>query len=113
MLAEIPAHDIFKIIHLDLAREPGHPQGSADDRYTLILPLDAEGYIDPDSCRSFPDLCRVAHASFRNEVVDVESRSHDGGTEHLPIGAGMKADRAALAAWMLLLAGRAQGGTSG
>jgi hypothetical protein len=55
--------DVFRIIHLDLAREPGHPQGSAEDRYTLVLPLDAEGRIDADYCRQFPDYCRVAHAS--------------------------------------------------
>jgi hypothetical protein len=68
MLANILAQNAFKIIHLDLAREPGHPQGSAEDRYTLVLPLDQEGYIDTDYSRSFPDLCRVAHASFRGGV---------------------------------------------
>ena len=68
MLAAIPAHQVFKIIHLDLAREPGHPQGSALDRYTLILPLDDEGRIEPDYCRSFPDLCRVAHVSIGGGV---------------------------------------------
>ena len=25
MLTEMPAHNVFKIVHLDLAREPGHP----------------------------------------------------------------------------------------
>ena len=68
MLAAIPAHQVFKIIHLDLAREPGHPQGSALDRYTLILPLDDDGRIDPDYCQSFPDLCRVAHVSIGGGV---------------------------------------------
>lgn len=55
--------DVFRIIHLDLAREPGHPNGSPEDRYTLVLPLDANARIDLDYCRQFPDLCRVAHAS--------------------------------------------------
>lgn len=68
MLTELPAHDVFRIIHLDLAREPGHPEGSAQDRYTLVLPLDKDGRIDPDYCRSFPDLCRVAHASIPGGV---------------------------------------------
>ena len=63
MLAEAPAHHVFKVIHLDLAREPGHPEGSAADRYTLVLPLDDDDRIDSDYCRSFPDLCRVAHVS--------------------------------------------------
>lgn len=57
------APDVFRIIHLDLAREAGHPQGSAQDRYTLVLPLDSEGRIDQAFCREFPDFCRVAHAS--------------------------------------------------
>ncbi|MGZ3272510.1 MAG: hypothetical protein ACXU82_04250 [Caulobacteraceae bacterium] len=68
MLTELPAHEVFRIIHLDLAREPGHPEGSAQDRYTLVLPLDKDGRIDLDYCRSFPDLCRVAHASFPGGV---------------------------------------------
>jgi hypothetical protein len=68
MLADVPAHNVFKIIHLDLAREPGHPEGSAEDRYTLVLPLDQEGRIDPGYCNSFPDLCRVSHASIRGGV---------------------------------------------
>jgi len=68
MLTEMPAHNVFKIIHLDLAREPGHPEGSTEDRYTLVLPLNAESYIDPDYCRSFPDLCRVTHVSFAGGV---------------------------------------------
>lgn len=46
-----------------MAREPGHPQGSTEDRYTLVLPLGPEGRIDADYCRDFPDFCRVAHAS--------------------------------------------------
>jgi hypothetical protein len=80
MLADIPAQNVFKIIHLDLAREPGHPQGSAEDRYTLVLPLDEEGYIDPDYCRSFPDLCRVAHASLRDGVHRGLVRREEDGT---------------------------------
>lgn len=55
--------DIFRVIHLDLAREPGSPEGSAQDRYTLVLPLDGDGRIEPNYCREFPDLCRVAHSS--------------------------------------------------
>jgi hypothetical protein len=68
MLTESPVHDAFQIIHLDLAREPGHPEGSAQDRYTLVLPLDKEGHIDRASCQSFPDLCRVTHVSLSGGV---------------------------------------------
>lgn len=86
MLAESPAHDVFKIIHLDLAREPGHPEGSVQDRYTLVLPLDEEGYIDADCCRSFPDLCRVAHASFRGGVHRGMVRCESDGTWRFDYG---------------------------
>jgi hypothetical protein len=80
MLAEIPAHHVFKIVHLDLAREPGHPEGSAQDRYTLVLPLDEDGRIDPGYCQSFPDLCRVTHVSIQGGV-------HRGLIRHEPDGA--------------------------
>jgi hypothetical protein len=80
MTTEIPVHNIFKIIHLDLAREPGHPEGSVEDRYTLVLPLDQEGRIDTDYCRSFPDLCRVAHVSFQGGVHRGMVRRESDGT---------------------------------
>ncbi|MEI9891717.1 MAG: hypothetical protein WDN45_15680 [Caulobacteraceae bacterium] len=56
------APDIFRVIRLDLAREAAHPEGSTQDRYILMLPLDDGGRIDVSYCRDFPDLCRVAHA---------------------------------------------------
>jgi len=62
------APDVFQIVHLDLAREPGHPEGSTEDRYTLVLPLNQEGRIDEGYCRDFPALCRVTHASLDGGV---------------------------------------------
>jgi hypothetical protein len=61
--------DRFWIIHLDLAREPGHPEGSALDRYTLVLPLGADHRIDRRCCGDFPDLCRVAHSAEDGEIL--------------------------------------------
>ena len=58
-----PAPANFHVIHLDLAREPGHPEGSVRDRYTLVLPLEADGRIDQDYCHRFPDLCTVVRLS--------------------------------------------------
>lgn len=49
----------FRRIRLELAREKGHPEGSARDGYILILPLDAEARIDVDSWREHRSLCRV------------------------------------------------------
>jgi hypothetical protein len=38
----------FRRIRLELAREKGHPQGSARIGYTFVAPLDANGKIDAD-----------------------------------------------------------------
>jgi hypothetical protein len=56
--ADIPDH--FQVVHLDLAREPDHPEGSADDRYTLLLPLGPDGRILEAEARRHPDYCRVS-----------------------------------------------------
>ena len=40
---DIPDH--FQVVHLDLAEEPGRPDGAASDRYTLLLPLGPDGRI--------------------------------------------------------------------
>ena len=53
----------FQVIHLSLAREAGHPEGSTRDYYTLVLPLDAEGRIDAADCKACPDLCAVSRVS--------------------------------------------------
>lgn len=60
--------DRFRIVHLDLAREPDHPEGSANDRYTLLVPLDPEGRILASEARAHPDLCRVSHTADRGEI---------------------------------------------
>lgn len=49
----------FRRIELVLAREPGHPVGDAGDRYTFVLPLDADGLLDRDVARHHRDKCRV------------------------------------------------------
>jgi hypothetical protein len=67
-MSTLDASEVFRIVHLDLAREPGHPSGSIEDRYTLVLPLDEQGRIDVDYCRKFPELCRVAHSSLEGGV---------------------------------------------
>jgi hypothetical protein len=56
--SDIPDH--FQVVHLDLVRDPGHAQGSADDRYTLLLPLDPDGRILEAEARRHPDYCRVS-----------------------------------------------------
>ncbi len=58
----------FRRIRLELAREKGHPEGSALIGYTLIAPLDANGRIDLDVWQKHHDFCRVVR--FRPDEPD-------------------------------------------
>jgi hypothetical protein len=46
-------------IELELAREPGHPEGDQNHSYRFYFPLTPEGHIDPSAYRDMPDWCRV------------------------------------------------------
>lgn len=46
-------------IRLELAREPGHPEGDPNHAYRLHLPLDADGRIDGAAFRGTPAAWRV------------------------------------------------------
>lgn len=46
-------------IHLELAREPDHPQGSEAIGYDLVVPLDDAGRIDAEAWRTAPGRSRV------------------------------------------------------
>lgn len=65
----------FRQIRLELAREPGHPEGSAAHGYAIIAPLDAEKKIDVKLWRIYRDSCRVVR--FRpNEEDDLGHLVH-------------------------------------
>lgn len=49
----------FHLVRLELAREPGHPEGSRHDGYELVVPLDHEGHLDAEAWRAHKDKCRV------------------------------------------------------
>lgn len=51
----------FVKVRLRLAREPDHPQGSAEYGYDLVIPLDKAGRIDAAQWKSHRELCRVVH----------------------------------------------------
>ena len=55
---DIPDH--FQVVHLDLAPEHELPEGSANDRYTLLLPLGPDGRILETEARRHPHHCRVS-----------------------------------------------------
>jgi hypothetical protein len=50
----------FRQIRIELAREPGHPEGDAGVAYVIVAPLDASERIDPTLWRQYREACRVA-----------------------------------------------------
>jgi hypothetical protein len=49
----------FRQIHLELAREPGHPEGSRATGYDLVAPLDADNRLSPELFHQYREHCRV------------------------------------------------------
>jgi hypothetical protein len=56
-LADLPRS--FRRIRLELAREKGHPDGSAQDGYEVIAPLTKEDRIDAALWMQYRDVCGV------------------------------------------------------
>jgi hypothetical protein len=50
----------FRQIHIELAREPGHPEGDPGVAYIITAPFDTNGRIDPVLWRKHREACRVA-----------------------------------------------------
>jgi len=50
----------FRQIRLELAREPGHPEGDHGIAYVILAPLDVEGRIDAQLWQNHREACRVA-----------------------------------------------------
>lgn len=49
----------FRQIRLELAREPGHPEGDSGIGYIVIAPLVPDGRIDHASWKEHREACRV------------------------------------------------------
>ena len=49
----------FRHIHLELAREAGHPEGDAGHGYDIVAPLSADGHLDAAEWKAYRDKCRV------------------------------------------------------
>ena len=56
-MAQFPPE--FRRIRLELAREPGHPEGSRRTGYELVVPLDDEQHLSAELWRKHKDSCRV------------------------------------------------------
>ena len=50
----------FRQIRIELAREPGHPEGERSVAYIIVAPLDAEDRIDAKLWRAHREACRIA-----------------------------------------------------
>jgi len=71
----------FKRIRLELARSKEFPGGSAKHGYELVVPLDADGHIDPTLWRKHRDYCRLRR--FWGDEEAVGRLFHKpGGPEH-------------------------------
>ena len=49
----------FRQICIELAREPGHPEGERGVAYVIVAPLTADGLIDPKLWKTYREACRV------------------------------------------------------
>lgn len=65
-MTKAEAERLLRHVHLELARDPQHPVGSARHRYEFLAPLDKDGHIVADAWRQVRDRCRV------KRVVDDE-----------------------------------------
>lgn len=49
----------FRHVHLELAREKGHPDGDRHFGYDLVVPLDDDGRLDAVEWKAHRNGCRV------------------------------------------------------
>ena len=64
-------------IRLELAREPGRPDGDAHSGYDIVAPLDPAGRLDAKAARTADQPCRVRRFD-RDETVATGSLVHSG-----------------------------------
>ena len=50
----------FRQIRIELAREPGHPEGESDVAYVIVAPIDSDSRIDASLWRAHREACRIA-----------------------------------------------------
>jgi hypothetical protein len=70
----------FYRIRLELAREPGHPEGDRHIGYTLVAPLDAALRLDAETARAHRQECRVVRFHSGEESDAGYLRRGPGGT---------------------------------
>jgi len=81
----------FRRIRLELAREPGHPEGEAAVAYVIVAPLDADDRIDARLWREHREACRDARLRPDQEdaLGRLVHRAGAGWAFHYPTGANV------------------------
>ncbi len=64
-------------IRLELAREPGKPDGDPHSGYDIVAPLDTAGRLDAPAARALDKPCRVRRFD-RDETVATGELRHEG-----------------------------------
>jgi hypothetical protein len=82
----------FSRIRLELAREPGHPEGSRMSGYELVAPLDTDARLSADLWKKHRDFCTVRR--FREGEDDLRGRlaRRPGGAWFFDYDAGRSSD---------------------
>lgn len=82
----------FRQIRLELAREPGHPEGSSKTGYNLVAPLDQNQHLSAEVWRKHKEQCRVHR--FREGEDDLVGRlaRKPGGAWYFDYDEGSDAD---------------------
>jgi hypothetical protein len=88
----VSAPSDFRRIRLELAREPGHPEGSRTIGYELVAPLDDGSRLSAELWRKHRDLCAVRR--FRDGEDDLRGRlaRRPGGAWFFDYDAGRSGD---------------------
>ena len=70
----------FKRIRLELAREPGRPDGDAGIGYSVLAPLKADGLLDVETAKQYRDKCTVIRFHEGEDSVEGYLRRRPGGS---------------------------------
>ncbi|MFN4091436.1 MAG: hypothetical protein ACK4FG_00905 [Brevundimonas sp.] len=68
----------FHHIRLELAREPGHPEGEARQGYDIVAPLDDAGRLDAAAWKREQGRCRVRRF-MKDQTLSIGALRHGSG----------------------------------
>ena len=68
----------FHHIRLELAREPGHPEGEARQGYDIVAPLDDAGHLDAAAWKREQGRCRVRRF-VKDQTLSIGALRHGSG----------------------------------